>query len=123
MATIVIDLPDDLKPLKDKILAMVTAAQAPMAVARSGTRSIDYANVERRFAEHAAAIERAAHQVALQALDIDAPALLVAGKRFTRVLRTAGTFKTMAGEVGVEHSRYRAETSATARTRYCTGTS
>jgi hypothetical protein len=95
VATIVIDLPDDLKPLKDKILAMVTAAQAPMAVARSGTRSIDYANVERRFAEHAAAIERAA-QVALQRRHRRARTAVAASD--SRVCCNRGHIQAMAGE-------------------------
>jgi hypothetical protein len=115
VATIVIELPDNLKALHEPVAALLKAVQTTIAAA-SCARSVDYAAVEARFAERACAIERACHQVTLQALDIDAPALLVAGKRFTRVLRTTGTFKTMAGEVSVEHSRYRADHERNGRT-------
>ena len=44
----------------------------------------------------------------LQALDIDAPNIIVDGKRHTRVLRTEATYYTKEGSVSVERSLYRA---------------
>lgn len=95
---------------------MLSVSQATLAAARSGTRSVENAGVELRFAEHAAAIERAEHQIAIQAHGIDAPAPLMAGKRFTRVLRMPATFTAIAGNVGVEQSPERADNERNGRT-------
>jgi len=114
--TIVIELRDDLKPLQEPMLAMVKAVETAIAAASSGTRSVDYADVEKRFAERASAIERACHQLTLQALDVDEPQLVIGGEPHTRVLRTSGTFNTMAGAVPVEHSRYRRDGERNAQT-------
>ena len=54
-----------------------------------------------------AAVECAAHEPALSALDIDAPAVTIDGRRFRRVLRSPGDYHTRAGSVSVLRSLYR----------------
>lgn len=107
MATMVIDLPEDLKGLEAPIRAIAETVQRRVRAARGDGRSVDYARVEADLAEQAAAIERAAHGVTLQALDIDEPFLMIGGQLHRRVVRTPGTFRSMAGPVAVERSRYR----------------
>lgn len=116
MATIVIELPDNLKSLHEPVAAMLKAVQTTIAATSGTMRSVDYAAVEARFAERACAIERACHQVTLQALDVDEPQLVIGGALHTRVLRTTGTFNTMAGPVAVAHSRYRPDAERNAQT-------
>lgn len=74
--------------------------------AHNGER-IDYEKVEREVAQGACAIERAAHATVLCALDVDAPQVTVEGKTYRRVLRTAGSYYTMAGPVSLVRTLYR----------------
>ena len=68
---------------------------------------LDYAEVEREIAQETAAVERAAHATMLSALDLDAPQVLVGGKTYRRVLRSVGSYYTMAGPVSIERTLYR----------------
>ena len=43
----------------------------------------------------------------LSALDLDAPQVLVGGKTYRRVLRSVGSYYTMAGPVSIERTLYR----------------
>jgi len=63
--------------------------------------------VERQFSQSASKTERAAHKAALQSLDIDVPAVIIGGERYTRVGRCEGQYHTMVGSVQVERSLYR----------------
>ena len=107
MTTIVIELPEELKSLAKPMQELVVEVERARQGALSGSRAVQYADIEARFARAAREIESAAHQVTLQALDIDEPQLEIDGKRYSRVVRTNGTFKAMSGEVAVVHSRYR----------------
>ena len=105
---ILISIPDDCKPLADAMNALV----ASVARARrrgDGGRAVDYAQVERELSADTAVVERAAHQAILAALDIDAPTVRIDGRTYTRVHRTEGRYYTLAGDVVVERSLYRAE--------------
>ena len=101
-----IEVPQELKALGD---AMVEALAA-VAKARAGTgagKAVDYAAVEVAIGEAAARIERAGHQIVLQALDVDRPSVMVSGARFAKVGRCEATYYTMAGPVVVDRSLYR----------------
>ena len=85
-------------------------ALAAVAKARAGTgagKAVDYAAVEVAIGEAAARIERAGHQIVLQALDVDRPSVMVSGARFAKVGRCEATYYTMAGPVVVDRSLYR----------------
>jgi hypothetical protein len=69
---------------------------------------VDYAQVEREIGTRTAAIERAAHERLLAALDVDAPAVVIDGQVHTRVHRVEGRYYTVAGDVVVPRSLYRA---------------
>lgn len=106
VAAMVIEVPEELKTLGD---AMVEALAAVMK-ARAGTkggRAVDYVAVEMAIDEAAAGIERAGHQLVLQSLDVDLPAVMISGVRHAKVGRCTATYYTLAGPVIVERSLYR----------------
>src|SRR5437773_3619911 len=72
-----------------------------------GGKALDYAAVEAAIAEGASRTELAAHRAILKSLDMDVPAVVIGGVRYTRVGRCEGTYHTMAGSVSVERSLYR----------------
>jgi hypothetical protein len=72
-----------------------------------GGKAVDYAGVEAAIAEAASKTETAAHATILKSLDIDVPAVVIGGIRYTRVGRCEGAYHTMAGSVSVERSLYR----------------
>jgi hypothetical protein len=105
---IMISIPDDCKSLADAVEQLVTRVERAQRRADGG-RAVDYAQIEREIGERTAAIERAAHQSVLTSLDVDAPAVLIAGRQHTRVHRAEGRYYTLAGDVVVLRSLYRAE--------------
>jgi len=105
---IMISIPDDCKPLADAMKHLVTSVERAHRRADGG-RAVDYAQIERELGERTAAVERAAHASILTALDIDAPAVVIDGRIHTRVHRADGRYYTMAGDVVVPRSLYRAE--------------
>ena len=52
-------------------------------------------------------VERESHRALLQALDIDAPRVVIDGKLHRRVLREDSTYHCMAGDIVVTRSLYR----------------
>jgi hypothetical protein len=72
-----------------------------------GGKAVDYAAVEAAIAEGASKTELATHGAILKELDIDLPAVIIGGLRYTRVGRCEGSYHTMAGSVSVERSLYR----------------
>jgi hypothetical protein len=102
-----IEIPDELKGVADAIQAMVRQVEAAWRSTRGG-KALEYAEIEQRLAEGAAAIERASHQVVLQGLDVDQPRVVIAGQVYGRVGRYAADYCTMAGPVVIERTLYRA---------------
>ena len=105
---IMIAMPDDCKPLAEAVERLVACTQRAMHRAAGG-RAVDYGQIEREVGERAAEVERAAHQRMLTALDVDAPAVVIDGRVHTRVHRDDGRYYTLAGDVVVTRSLYRAE--------------
>ena len=58
---------------------------------QGGGKAVDYAAVEAAIAEAASKTELAAHRAILQSLDMDVPAVVIGGVRYTRVGRCEGT--------------------------------
>jgi hypothetical protein len=104
---IMITIPDDCKPLADAVQRLVTCTERATRRAEGG-RAVDYARMEREISERTAEIERAAHQQLLSALDVDAPRVVIDGRVHTRVHRVEGRYYTLAGDVVVTRSLYRA---------------
>jgi hypothetical protein len=104
---IMIAIPDDCKPLAEAIDRLVACTDRATKRAAGG-RALDYAQIEREVGERTAEVERAAHQRMLTALDVDAPTVVIDGHVHTRVHRTEGRYYTLAGDVVVMRSLYRA---------------
>lgn len=105
---IMISVPDECKPLAEAIERLVASTGRATARATGG-RAVGYAQIEREVGERAADVERAAHQTILTALDVDVPTVVIDGRLYTRVHRVEGRYYTMAGDVVVLRSLYRAE--------------
>ena len=104
---IMIAIPDDCKPLADAVQRLVVCT-ARVRRRADGGRALEYGSVEREVGGRVAEIERAAHQHLLAALDVDAPTVVIEGRVHTRVHRVEGRYYTMAGDVVVMRSLYRA---------------
>lgn len=104
---IMIAIPDDCKPLAEAVTQLVAKTEQARKRAGGG-RAVDYGQIEREVGREAAAVERAAHQVILAAFDVDAPSVAIEGRVHSRVCRSEGRYYTLAGDVVVERSLYRA---------------
>ena len=96
--SILISIPDDCKSLADAVTQLVTSVERTHRRTENG-RAVEYAQIERELGERTAAVERAAHDSILAALDIDAPAVMMNSRLHTRVHRAEGRYYTLAGEV------------------------
>jgi len=106
MPKIVIEVPEQLEEVGKAMVEELAELERTMA-RHGGGKAVDYAEVERAVSERAAATELAAHRAMLQNLDIDVPAVIIGGERYTRVGRCDGKYHTMVGSVAVERSLYR----------------
>jgi hypothetical protein len=106
MPKMVIEVPEELTEVGKAMAEQLAELQGTMARHGNG-KAVDYAKVERQFSESSGRIELAAHQATLQSLDIDVPAVIIGGERYTRVGRCEGQYHTMVGSVVVERSLYR----------------
>lgn len=104
---IMIAIPDDCKPLAEAIERLVACTTRALERAGGG-RAVDYAQIEREVGKRTAEVERAAHRRMLTALDVDAPAVVIDGRVHSRVHRVEGRYYTLAGDVVVTRSLYRA---------------
>src|SRR6266516_3997907 len=106
MPKMVIEVPDELVEVGKVMAEHLESLQRTMA--RLGTgKAVDYAAIEEAMQESAAGTELAGHRAILQRLDIDVPAVVIGGIRYTRVGRCEGAYHTMVGSVSVERSLYR----------------
>jgi hypothetical protein len=103
---ITVEVPATMAKLAEATGAVVKLVEAQVERgAASGPSAYD--EFERSLMEAVATIERAAHEPALGALDIDAPALTIDGRTYRRVLRSPGDYHTRAGSVSVTRTLYR----------------
>jgi hypothetical protein len=102
----IVRVPAGLENLADAFEAVVADVQATRA-STGGGKAVNYAEVEAAIAEDSGRVEREAHKSILQSLDIDVPAVIIGGVRYTRVGRCAASYHTLAGSVSVERSLYR----------------
>ena len=106
MPKIVIEVPDELAEV-GKAMAEHLARLKRTLTVFGGGKAVDYAALEEAIAEDGGKTELAAHRAILQSLDIDLPAVMIGGVKYTRVGRCEGAYPTMAGSVSVERSLYR----------------
>ncbi len=106
MPKIVIEVPDELTEVGKAMAEHLANLQRTMA-RLGGGKAVDYAAVEEAMAESAARTEWAGHGAILRSVDIDVPAVVIGGVRYTRVGRCEAPYHTMVGSVSVERSLYR----------------
>lgn len=106
MAKMVIEIPEELTGLGEAFKKVLADVQGAVA-STGGGKAIDYAKVEKVMAAGAGQVECAGNQAVLQTLDIDVPAVIIGGIRYTRVGRCPAPYHTMAGSVPVTHTLYR----------------
>ncbi len=106
MPKMVIEVPEELAAVGKAMAEHLAELQRTMA-RLGGGKAVDYAEVETAMAESAGRTELAAHGAILQSLDIDVPAVVIGGVRYTRVGRCEAPYHTMVGSVSVERSLYR----------------
>lgn len=106
MAAMMIEVPEELKDLGVAMVEAMATVKKALGGAVGG-KALDYDAVECAVADGVAKIERAGHRAILQALDVDRPAVVIGGKRYTRVGRFEATYYTMAGPVVIERTLYR----------------
>jgi hypothetical protein len=106
MPKMVIEVPAQLEEVGKAMVEQLAELERTMA-RQGGGKAVDYAEVERAVSEGAGRTELAAHRAILQSLDIDVPAVIIGGVRYTRVGRCEAAYHTMVGSVSVERSLYR----------------
>jgi hypothetical protein len=103
MPKMVIEVPDQFVEV-GKAMAEHLAMLQRTVDRLGGGKAVDYASVEAAIAEGASRTELAAHGAVLKSLDMDVPAVVIGGVRYTRVGRCEGAYHTMVGSVSVERS-------------------
>ena len=107
MATMMLEIPETLKPMFEPLRDLVAEVQAQVDRGRALGREAQYGSFEGRLVEKLAAVERGGHEASLAALDVDAPQILINGELHVRVVRDQTTYMSQAGGVPVVHSLYR----------------
>jgi hypothetical protein len=102
-----LEIPSALKPMLEPLRKLVSAVHTQVERSRAGGREVKYEAFEESLAAAVGCVERAAHEVTLSALDVDAPKILINGVLHARVLRDRATFMSQPGEVQVTRSLYR----------------
>jgi hypothetical protein len=101
-----LEIPEELKVLVKPITKLIEEAASQVERCRKGQR-VEYERFESELGDRVAALELAAHEACLSALDVDAPRIRIGGRVHVRVGRHEAAFKTRAGEVSFPRSVYR----------------
>jgi hypothetical protein len=95
---IVIRIPETFKPLADAMQSLLAEVERQTGELDRGLGAVDYADLERRVAAGAAAIEAGAHHALLSALAIEEREVLIDGVPHGRALRAETRYRTLAGK-------------------------
>ena len=115
MAKIYIEVEAKYQALVDAFMHLVDTVRTRQESTPVGA-AVDYGLVEQEVAQATAALERAAHAQLLEALDVDAPQVVIAGQVYRKVMRSLGSYYTLAGAVQLERTLYRRRGERTAAT-------
>ena len=107
-AVILVEIPARLKHLVAPFESLIeSVGQRADQLGRDG-KAVDYASIERLYAELSASIETAAHQCTLAAAATNEPQRIeIHGEIYTRVGEGLGNYWTMTGPAPVQRSLYR----------------
>jgi hypothetical protein len=104
--TIMIEVPSALNGLVAGLQAVIDSVMVQVERGRAGG-PVDYAAFQRDVAAKLGEVERRADETALAALDVEAPRVVINGVLHARVLRSATSYKGLAGPAVVERTLYR----------------
>lgn len=107
VSTMVMKVPAEFKALFEAMRDLVKGVARERKALPPGTAPVAYGDVERRIAEQAAAVERAAHLAILADLACDEPVVEIDGRPHRRVLFEEGTYYLQAGPVSMARWLYR----------------
>ena len=106
MPKMVMEVPEEFAEVGKAMVEHLAALQRTVS-RLGGGKAVDYAEMEQAMAESAGRTELAGQRAILQSLDMDLPAVIIGGVRYTRVGRCEAPYHTMVGSVSVERSWYR----------------
>jgi len=107
-ASIVLKVPAHLKHLVAPFESLIEEVDKRAEQLGRDGRAVDYAQIERAFAEQVAAIETAAHHCTLQAaVAVEPQRIEVRGDTYIRVGEGVGTYYTMTGPIALRRGLYR----------------
>lgn len=107
MGKMMLEIPDALKTLIPSLTELLTEIGAQVERTAGLSPTTNYEKYEEAIRNRVSAVECAAHEIALGALDVDEPRIWLEGVEHVRVGRYPRTFMAQAGEVPVTRSLYR----------------
>lgn len=107
MAKMMLEIPDALKCMIPALTDLIDEAIAQVERVAGLSPTANYSKFEDTLRDKVGAVERAAHEAALNALEVDEPRVRIDGVEHVRVGRFATTFKSQAGEIPIERPLYR----------------
>src|ERR1017187_3548535 len=84
MTKMVIEVPEEFAEVGKAMAEHLVALQRTVS-RLGGGKAVDYAEIEQAMGESAGRTELAGHRAILRSLDIDVPAVIIGGVRYTRV--------------------------------------
>jgi hypothetical protein len=106
VATMMLEIPEELNGMLPALRGVVDAAMTQVERGRTGG-TVDYGAFEHQMAKRVAEVERRAHEATLAALDVDQPRVFINKVLHRRVLRSETSFQGLAGASRVMRSLYR----------------
>jgi hypothetical protein len=94
MPKMVIEVPEEFTEVGEAMADHLAALQRTVSCLGGG-KAVDYAGIEQAMAESAGCTELAGHRAILQRLDLDVPAVMIGGVRYTRVGRCEAPYHTI----------------------------
>lgn len=107
MTTMMLEIPGALKSMVPALKDLVKEIARQVARGEALSPLAGYAEFEATLRERTAAVESAAHEVALKALDVDLPRVRINGVEHVRVGRYETTFMSQSGEIPLTRSLFR----------------
>jgi hypothetical protein len=104
--TMMLEIPEELNGMVPALRAVVAVVMRQVERGRTGG-AVDYGRYQREVAEKVGAVERSADEAALSALDVNARRILIDKVVHVQVVRSATSFKGLAGPARVTRSLYR----------------
>ena len=104
---IVVKVPVACKCLVESINKLTRAVASRAESARGGGEAVDYLAWEQEVSRLTAAVECAAHECTLEAMEVDTPRVEIGGEIYSRIGVGKGRYYSLGGPVEIERALYR----------------